>query len=73
MPECWNAGVKDSPASAFSTLVNFPSPASAFRHQGQSGTADHKLVRHCSAMENGKSTSQDVSHFPTKIFLIDHS
>ncbi len=68
MPECWNAGVTVSPATAFSALVNFLSPASAFRHQGQSGTADHGLVRHCPAVENGKSMSQDVSHFLTKIF-----
>jgi hypothetical protein len=30
--------------------VNCLSPASAFRHQGHSGTAGHGLVRHCPAM-----------------------
>jgi hypothetical protein len=28
-------------------LVNCVNPASAFRHQGQSGTAGHGLVWHC--------------------------
>ncbi len=46
-PEC---GKKIGPASAFSPTVNFVSPASVFRHQGQSGTAGHVLVRHCPAM-----------------------
>jgi hypothetical protein len=40
MPECRNAE-KISSASAFSPVVNCLSPASAFRHQGQSGTAGH--------------------------------
>jgi hypothetical protein len=30
--------------------VNFLSPASAFQHQGHTGTAGHGLVQHCSAM-----------------------
>ncbi len=51
MPECWR---KVSPASAFLPAVNF-GPASAFRHQGQSGTAGHGLVRHCPAMQRGVS------------------
>ncbi len=47
-----NAGMpeKSCPASAFLPAVHFFSPASAFRHQGQSGTAGHRLVRHCPAM-----------------------
>jgi hypothetical protein len=50
-----NAGIpkcrkKVSPASAFLPVVNFVSLASVFRHQGQSGTAGHGLVRHCPAM-----------------------
>jgi hypothetical protein len=52
MPECWR---KVSPATAFLPAVNFFSPASAFRHQGQSGTAGHGLVRHCPAMQIGVS------------------
>jgi hypothetical protein len=43
-----------SPASAFLRLVNCVSPASAFRHQGESGTASHGLVRHCPALPGGK-------------------
>ncbi len=37
------------PASAFLPVFNCISPASAFRHQGQSGTSGHGLVRHCPA------------------------
>jgi hypothetical protein len=40
-------GEKVSPASAFLLLSNCLSRASAFWHQGQSGNADHGLVRHC--------------------------
>jgi hypothetical protein len=40
MPECRNAKTISS-ASAFSPVANCLSPASAFRHQGQSGTAGH--------------------------------
>jgi hypothetical protein len=47
MPECREKG---SPASVFLTVVNFVSPASAFRHQGQSLSAGHGLVRHWPAM-----------------------
>jgi hypothetical protein len=42
MPECRR---KVSP------VVNFFNPASAFRHQGQSGTFGHGLVRHCPVMQ----------------------
>jgi hypothetical protein len=47
-----NAGMpgKVNPASQFLPLVNSVTPSSAFRHQGQSGTAGHELVRHCPAM-----------------------
>jgi hypothetical protein len=34
---------KFSPASAFRPVFNSLSPASAFRHQGQSGTAGHTV------------------------------
>jgi hypothetical protein len=37
---------KVSPASASLPAINFISPASAFRHQVQSGTNGHGLVRH---------------------------
>jgi hypothetical protein len=47
--KCQNAGILDL-ASAFLRLVNCVSPASAFCHQGQSGTAGHVLVRHCPAL-----------------------
>jgi hypothetical protein len=47
MPECRR---KVSPESVFLPAVNFFSPASAFRHQGQSCTTGHGLVRHCPAM-----------------------
>ncbi len=42
-----NAGMpeKVSPASAFLPVVIFVSPATEFRHHGQSGTGG--LVRHC--------------------------
>ncbi len=46
--KCWK---KVSLASAFLPVVNCLSPASAFRYQGQSGTAGHGLVRHCPAMQ----------------------
>jgi hypothetical protein len=46
-----NSREKLIPASAFLTTVSFFSPISAFRHQGQSGTADHGLVRHGPAMQ----------------------
>jgi hypothetical protein len=44
-----NAGMpeKISPESAFLPVLNCLSLASAFRHQGQPGTAGHGLVRHC--------------------------
>ncbi len=42
---------KVCPASAVLPAVNFFSPASAFRHQGQFGTAGHGLFRHCPAMQ----------------------
>ncbi len=50
-----NAGIperrrKVSPTSACLPEVTFFSPASAFRHKNQSGTAGHGLVRHCPAM-----------------------
>ncbi len=54
MPECRR---KVSPASAFLPAVNFFSPASAFWHQGQSGTAGDGLVRHCPAL-----LSTDLPH-----------
>jgi hypothetical protein len=43
--ECRNADKKFSPASlVFRSFITL-SPASAFRHRGQSGTASHGLVR----------------------------
>ncbi len=45
MLECRNSGKCLSGISIF-TVVNWVCPASAFRHQGQSGTASHGLVRH---------------------------
>ncbi len=47
MPEC---RIKVSLTSALLLAVNFFSSASAFRHQGESGTAGHGLVRHCPDM-----------------------
>ncbi len=47
IPECQK---KVSQASAFLPVVIFPSPASVFRHQGQSGTTGHVSVWHCPAM-----------------------
>ncbi len=44
---CRNDGMPEK----VSPVVNFFNPASAFRHQGQSGTAGHGLVRHCPAMQ----------------------
>jgi hypothetical protein len=41
---------KVSLALAFLLTVNFVSLALVFRHQGQSGTAGHGIVRHCPAM-----------------------
>jgi hypothetical protein len=45
LPECRSAGKKVSAASAFLPLVNCLSPASAFRHQGKSGTSGQGLCR----------------------------
>jgi hypothetical protein len=45
IPECRNTGEKVSPASLVLSLVRVASPASAFRHLLQSGTADHGLFR----------------------------
>jgi hypothetical protein len=47
-----NAGIPEKSLSGIGIIpaVNFFSPASAFRHQGQYGTAVHELVRHCPAM-----------------------
>jgi hypothetical protein len=45
MPECRNAAKKVSLASLVLPLVHFFSPASAFQHRHQSGTAGHGLVR----------------------------
>jgi hypothetical protein len=43
--ECQNTGEKVSPASLVLSLVRVASPASAFQHLLQSGTADHGLFR----------------------------
>ncbi len=56
MPECRR---KVSLASAFLPAVNFFSPASAFRHQGQSGTSGHGLVQHCPALEISENKISD--------------
>jgi hypothetical protein len=40
----------------FLPVVCFLSPAYAFRHKGQSGTAGHELVRHQPAMNIEKQT-----------------
>jgi hypothetical protein len=45
MPEYRNAGEKVSPASLVLPLVRIIIPASAFRHQRQSGTAGHGTFR----------------------------
>jgi hypothetical protein len=50
---------KVSPESEFPPVVNFVRPASVFRHQGQSGTAGHGLVRHCPAMHFGEWKHQE--------------
>jgi hypothetical protein len=55
---------KVSPASAFLPVVNRVCPASAFRHQGQSGTTVHGLVRHSLAM----CSIMDYGFFPEKFF-----
>ncbi len=44
MHGCRNANKKFSPASLVFCLFSMLSPASAFRHRGQSGTASHGLV-----------------------------
>jgi hypothetical protein len=66
--KCRNAGKKASPASAFLRLVNCVNPASAFRHQGQSGTAGLWLVRHFPAMYMRKPLLiYDIAPDPLKI------
>jgi hypothetical protein len=47
MPECRRNVI---PASLVLPLVRNISPASAFRHRRQSGTAGHGQVRQCPAM-----------------------
>ncbi len=51
---------KVSPASAFLPLVNWVSPASAFRHQDQSGTIIYGWVRHGPAMINSELAGWDT-------------
>jgi hypothetical protein len=53
MPEYRNTEENVSPASLVLPLVRHVSPASAFRHWLQSGTADHGLFRQCPAMVMG--------------------
>ncbi len=50
---------KFSPASAFLPVTNCPSPASAFRHQGRSGTAGHPPVK---GMLLCEAAAQDLAH-----------
>jgi hypothetical protein len=50
MSEYRNAAKKVCPASLVLPLVRQVSPASAFRHRCQSGTAGHGLIRQCPAM-----------------------
>jgi hypothetical protein len=50
MHGCRNADKKFSPASLVFRLFTTLSPASAFRHHGQSGTASYGPVRYWSAM-----------------------
>ncbi len=45
MHGCWNANKMFSPALLVFCLFSMLSPASAFRHRGQSGTTSHGLVR----------------------------
>jgi hypothetical protein len=45
MPECRNVDKKFSAASLVFRSFTTLSPASAFRHRGQSGTASNGLVR----------------------------
>jgi hypothetical protein len=47
MPDCLEKVIR---AKAILPFYNCVIPASAFRHQGQSGTAGHELTRHCQAM-----------------------
>ncbi len=53
---------KVSPASTLLPVVNRASPASAFRHQGQCGTAGHGLVRDRFSMKvvNSAYLAEDV-------------
>jgi hypothetical protein len=54
MPEYWNARKKLA-GIGISLRSQLVSPASVFRHPGQSATAGHGLVRHCPAMESSNS------------------
>jgi hypothetical protein len=54
MQEWPNIGKKVSPALAFMPAVSCVNLASAFRQQGQSGTAGHGLVRNCTALHTMK-------------------
>jgi hypothetical protein len=60
MPECREK--RGSSISAFLPEVNFVNPASAFRHQGQSGTAGHGLAQLCPV--------QVKSHFFVQSILV---
>ncbi len=51
MHGCRNADKKFSPASLVFRQFTTLSPASAFRHHGQSGTASHGPVHQCPAMD----------------------
>jgi hypothetical protein len=60
MPECRKKLIL---ASAFLTVVNFVSPASAFRHQGQSGTAGPGLGL-LALSQRSLSTSAQILQVP---------
>ncbi len=66
MSEGWE---KLSPESGLLPAANYLSPASAFWHQGQSGSAGHVSVRHCQAISNGALRERNTA--PFSLFITD--
>jgi hypothetical protein len=71
MPEYRNTGENVSPASLVLPLVRRISPASAFRHRPQSGTADHGLVRWCPAMDTVVIWFKENIHGLFRVYLLE--
>ncbi len=74
MHGCRNANKKFSPASLVFRQFTTLSPAPAFQHYGQSGTASHRPVRQCPAMPPRPSDQVLASYETnTQASVVSHS